>query len=216
MKRLVDLFGKWMTPRVERADNGDVDAETSDQIDELRDQIRRDVASAFYDEDMILKNAADAFADDLDADVLRTQAQQFLREALRAQSQASRHWPDVTDCDRLDAAFAELEAAGIVCRQNFTCCGTCGSAEIWDEIVAAEEDGLRARGYAFYHIQDTDAAVDGGGVFLSYGACDDGEAAAIAIGRAIVAEISAHGLTVEWDGSWDRKIQVALKWQRRR
>jgi len=35
---------------------------------------------------------------------------------------AQREWPSVTDCDRLDRAFADLNGRGIVARQNFACC----------------------------------------------------------------------------------------------
>ena len=30
-----------------------------------------------------------------------------------------------------------LEAEGVIARQNFTCCGSCGAIEIWDEIEEA-------------------------------------------------------------------------------
>ena len=37
---------------------------------------------------------------------------------------------------RVDEALAALEAEGVISRQNFSCCGSCGSSEIWDEIAA--------------------------------------------------------------------------------
>lgn len=187
-----------------------------DRTEWVRDQICRDVASGFYDEDAILTNAADAFADDLDPEELRPLAQQALRKALAEQRAAERRWPDETDCDRLDAAFAALEDSGVIARQNFSCCGNCGSTEIWDEVRAVEDAGGPARGYAFYHMQDTERAVDGGGLYLNYGACEEGEAAALAVARDIVAALEAHGLETRWDGSWDKRIAVTLDWKRRR
>jgi hypothetical protein len=207
------LFGKRAAPETELA----VPAAPPEERDEwVRDQIRRDVASGFYDEDAILTNAADAFADDFTPEALRPLAQQALRQALAEQRAAERHWPDETDCDRLDAAFAQLEEDGVVARQNFSCCGNCGATEIWDEVRAVEDTGITVRGYAFYHMQDTEGAVDGGGLYLNYGACDEGEDAALAVAREIVAELEAHGLQTQWDGTWDKRIGVTLDWKRRR
>lgn len=187
-----------------------------EQTDMLGEHIRRDVAAGFYDEDAILTNAAAAFEDEIDAATLRREAQRLLRAALAEQAEAMRDWPERTDCDRLDDAFDALEAGGVIARHNFTCCGTCGSAEIWDEIGAVEDAGGSPRGYAFYHMQDTEHAAEGEGLYLNYGACEEGEEAALAVGREIVAQLEAHGLSTDWDGSWGQRIGVTLDWKRRR
>jgi hypothetical protein len=144
------------------------------------------------------------------------EAERFLRETLADHFQAQTAWPDRTDCDRLDEAFAVLEARGIICRQDFTCCGTCGHSEIGDEIAAAEEAGGTVRGYAFYHMQDTESAVDGGGLYLKYGAVAAGEATGVAVGRELAEVLTAHGLTTEWDGTLAQCVAVKLDWKRRR
>jgi len=193
-----------------------LDTEIDATLLELGDSIRRDVASGFYDEDAILTHAAASFEKDLDAAVLRREAQRVLREALAVHKEAQRRWPARTDCDRLDDAFQALERTGVVARQHFTCCGSCGSTEIWDEIDAVRKLGVPTRGYAFYHAQDTDAAAEGDGLYLNYGACEEGEDAALAIGRDIVTQLQAHGLRTEWDGRWEQRIGVSLDWKRRR
>jgi len=88
-----------------------------------------------------------------------------------------RSWPEVTDCERLELAFSRLEEEGIVARQNFTCCNNCGRSEIKDEL---SEDSA---GWAFYHMQDTERAVTGGGLFIAYDAVDLDDAKAVEIGR---------------------------------
>jgi hypothetical protein len=128
---------------------------------------------------------------------------------------AQRNWPAVTDCDRLDQAFADLDRSGIVARQNFTCCQNCGHAEIGDEIAAAEESGIRPIGYTFFHWQTTDRVVEDGNLYLYYGAVAGDGAASVRVGRAIVETLERHCLAVEWNGTLDKAIHVRLKWQRR-
>ncbi|MEC3909649.1 hypothetical protein U5A82_03960 [Sphingobium sp. CR2-8] len=188
-----------------------------DPVAALRDLVRRDVAGGFFDDDAILTNANDVFEEELPRPLLRIEASAALRAALADHRAAERDWSDMTDCDRLDAAFAALEEEGIVARQNFTCCGTCGATEIWDEIEAAQDEGMVVEGYAFFHMQDTESAVEGHGLYLNYGACGEGEeAAAIAIGHRIVEQLEAQGLTTDWDGQMAQRIGVSLEWKKRR
>lgn len=187
-----------------------------DPVAALRDLVRRDVAGGFFDDDAILTNANDMFEEELPRPLLRVEASAALRAALAEHRAAEQGWSDTTDCDRLDAAFAALEEQGVVARQNFTCCGTCGATEIWDEIEAAQEEGVAVEGYAFFHMQDTESAVEGHGLYLNYGACEQGKDGAIAIGHRIVAALEAQGLSTGWDGRLEQRISVALDWKKRR
>jgi predicted esterase len=144
-----------------------------------------------------------------------------VQAALAQQEATEAAWTEATDNDRLDRAFTTLQGAGIVARQDFADCGTCGGTEIQDAMEAQAMRGQAVRGYAFFHQQDTDAAIDGSGdIYLSYGArVPDGEgyeAAAVAIGREVAATLQAEGLEVDWDGSLDRRIGVGIDWRRRR
>jgi hypothetical protein len=137
-----------------------------------------------------------------------------------AQAAMERAWHVPTDCDRLDRAFAAIGRRGIVARQHFGCCQSCGHARLQDEL--AREHGA-VRGYAFFHAQDTAAAASGGGLYLSFGAVmppgtpeDDRDGAAVQVGREIVALLTAAGLPVEWDGQLETRIRVPLAWRRRR
>lgn len=187
-----------------------------DLLAELREQIRGDVAAGFEEAGKIVENAVAAFEDQADPAFLEAQARRIVEEELAARDEEERGWPVQTDCDRLDAAFEALDRAGVVARQHFTCCGTCGLAEIDREIAAAEAKGGRTRGYTFYHWQDTEAAVEGYGICLYYGSCEEGEAADLAIGHEIAAELKRQGLRPEWDGRLERRIEVPMDWKRRR
>jgi hypothetical protein len=191
-------------------------APSYDPVAALRDLVRRDVASGFFDDDAVLTNANDVFEEELPRPTLRIEASAALRAALAEHRAAEQSWPDLTDCDRLDAAFAALEEEGIVARQNFTCCGTCGASEIWDEIEAAQNEGVAVEGYAFFHMQDTESAVEGHGLYLNYGACAQGEDAAVAIGHRIVAALEAQGLATDWDGRIEQRIGISMEWKKRR
>lgn len=183
---------------------------------DLREHVEREVAAGFLSPAAVVQSVLDVFVDDAGPDVLEPLAERLTRKAVAAHALSERTWPDVTDCDRLDDAFAELNRGGIVCRQNFSCCGNCGVAEIGDEMQAEAEAGLKVRGYAFYHMQDTEAAVEGCGLFLNYGATDGDAVASEDVGRKIADTLTRHGLTVQWDGSLQTRIGVQLDWKRRR
>jgi hypothetical protein len=129
-------------------------------------------------------------------------------------SQAS--WPQVTDCDRLDAAFAELESNGIVCRQDFADCLSCGYAEIWGELKKEKRAGKTIRGFTFFHQQDTEHAVLHGGIHLGYGSLVDDEKADLAIAGEVAETLRRHGLRVNWAANIKQRIEVELDWKRRR
>jgi hypothetical protein len=173
------------------------------------------VRGAFQPRDQIWLAVDDICEEGADPDALRAYASTELDRLWSEQRTVEASWTDRTDCDRLDQAFEELESSGIVCRQDFTCCGTCGSAEIGAELDEAEERGAKVRGYAFYHQQDTEGAVEGFGLYLSYGAEEEGEAAALVIAREIVAVLQTYGLQPKWNGAWSQRIHVPLVWRRR-
>lgn len=187
-----------------------------DPVAALRDHVARDVAAGFYDPAQILQNAEDAFSEELEPAIIRAEAEAALKQASATLAAEQSRWPDVTDCDRLDAAFAGLEAEGIIARQNFSCCGSCGSYEIWDEAQAEEARGKTVQGYAFFHMQDTESAVEGDGLYLNYGAAEEGDEAAVAIGHRIVRQLERNGLRTAWNGELNLRIGVALDWKKRR
>jgi hypothetical protein len=93
-------------------------------IDDMRAHIRRKTAGGFDSPEDIERSAVEVFSDNQKPEVLGPIAERLTSEAVAAQLAAQEQWPEVTDCDLLDRAFAELERAGVVSRQNFTCCQT--------------------------------------------------------------------------------------------
>lgn len=176
-----------------------------EQVEEIEEVARPLVHSGFLDREETVEAVVESFED-----------QQYAEEDLaavvdrlwRARLAEQTGWPAETATERALAALESLSARGIVARPDFTCCGTCGAAEIGAE--ASEGD----RGYVFFHQQDTEAAVTGEGLHLSYGTFDGADATTI--GHEVVSALADAGQPTVWNGSASRRILVSpLEWQRR-
>jgi hypothetical protein len=186
-------------------------ANPDDLIAEVRDLIAREGTAGFSSDDEIKEQVSGMLSEEGDPDGgLLDRIDDLIEKAVSTRRGEQAGWTKLTDCDRLDAAFAELEASGIVCRQNWTCCQTCGLAEIGEEIKSG------SRGYVFFHQQDTDRVVEDGCLYLAYGACSDVREEQLEVAEEIARIIRENGLTVEWDGSLEKRIMVRLEWKKRR
>lgn len=190
-----------------------LDPDIADSIAEL---IAREVAAGFTPAAEIVTAAVEFVSGEASPDVVRAYAESRVRSALQEHRDAQSSWPERTDCDRLDAAFAKLDAIGVVARQNFSCCQNCGHGEIWDEINGRAPTLPAARGYVFYHCQDTESAVEGDSLFLAYGSVAESDAAAVDVGHEIVQALRAEGMDPQWNGSLRARIRVPVEWRRRR
>jgi hypothetical protein len=193
--------------------------------------IDRQVAAGFATPDEIADGAVTVFSDDLSSQTLRPIAEELVKRAVETHLKEQATWPAVTDCDRLDSAFAELERHGIFCRQNYG--AKDGHAELQDETQRAFEKGRVIRGYCFFDVQDTDKAIESGALFLAFGpgpvadeeilpttkeSIRDGsyEHEGTAAAREIVATLQHHGLDAQWGGTVGEGIQIKMDWRRRR
>jgi hypothetical protein len=138
-------------------------------------------------------------------------AWEIVPRELAAHLDAQPGWPARTDSDRLTDAFRALDLAGIVAREDFACCQSCGNSEIGDEVG----QGAPARGYVFYHGQDAERAAQGGRLWLAYGSFDE-QVGAARVGEEVVTALRAEGLEVDWTGDAAQRIHVRLRWAKRR
>jgi hypothetical protein len=74
---------------------------------------------------------------------------------------------------------------------------------------------LQVRGYTFYHMQGTESAVEGCGLYLYYGAVEAGEGPTLQVAHEIVGALQRQGLKTEWEGTSSSAIKVHLDWKRR-
>jgi hypothetical protein len=188
-----------------------------DDFDDLHEFIRVQVAAGYTAPAEIVEEAVELFTDvAFDVAGLRAAAQAVTDQAVAAHTAEQSEWPALTDCDRLDAAFAELDRAGIVARQHFSCCGTCGSHDIHGEVERARKAGTATRGFTFFHVQDTEHAVNGESLYLSYGSVSKDKGESVAIGHEVFDVLSRHGFSPVWNGKIAHRIGLPLRWQRRR
>ncbi|GAA2100889.1 hypothetical protein GCM10009759_34050 [Kitasatospora saccharophila] len=140
----------------------------------------------------------------------KEQARQLAERMWLERVAEQRGWAGETDPERLARAFAALDAAGITAREDFTCCGGCGYAEIGAQAAPG------ARGFVFFHSQSTGGAARGGDLWLQYGGFDGSAETTAAVGREVVAALTGAGLTAVWNGGPDDAIRVTgLDWRRR-
>ena len=188
----------------------------SEELTILTEQVRQQVADGYTSPDQIVVNLAERF--EIPAhDSRRPVLVALVREAIADHQRQQAGWPALTDCDRLDRAFASLEAAGVVARAHFTCCQSCARSEIGGEVATVRARGREVRGHVFFHAQDTERAVAGHGLLLGYGPVGQPSPAATeAIGHVVVEALREAGLQPVWNGSAAQRIAVPLRWQRRR
>lgn len=157
----------------------------------------------------------DNAADDEDEAVQRNLLNGYAATARDAHARLATTWTGETDNERLTRAFAEMEASGIIARQNLGQSMSDGEYEI-DEIV----DGMLARGEtvrgnAFYHEQDLERALTGGHLNVAFTGDRTGAEAARLIGHEIVAILERNGLKPIWNGDPNRRIEIDMEWRRR-
>src|SRR5262245_45566699 len=84
-------------------------------FDDLHEFVQLQVAAGYLPLAAIVDEAVEIFSDlVIDPASARAAATAVADRALAAHSNAQAGWPPVTDCDRLDAAFIELDAAGVL------------------------------------------------------------------------------------------------------
>jgi len=173
--------------------------------------IRQWVWSGYYSESEIREEMLDdILEDDCDEPMLRA----AVGSQWQAKQQAEQGWPSLTDCDRVDAVFEQLHDAGICALANAGYTMSDGHTEVTEAVAEAPEGEYR--GYCFYHGQDVECAVDGGGLFIAFGDLQGGADADLAVGRQVAAALVDAGFVLAWDGTSKMRIAVpGFIWLRR-
>jgi len=188
----------------------------AETLNELRQFISHRVSEGFESVHEIVDNANSWAFERYERDDLLPEIKRFTSEAIAAHQSQQAGWGPTTDCDRLDEAFAALNAQSVVARQDFSCCNNCGFTEIWTEVEEAEKLHP-VEGYVFYHLQCTERAIKTGQLFMAYGCVEDELEAFQRVGTKIVAELRRVGLDASWGGTPGHPIVIeGMVWRRRR
>lgn len=168
---------------------------------EVREHAEAVVHAGFLD----LADAVEQVTEYFDGDGPPTgRVEQIVRAAWAARAVAVGAGSGTDDHARLASAYAALAGDGIIGRMDFTCCQTCGHAEIDDERGPARDE----RGYTFFHQQDTERIPDGL-LYLAYGSFGP-EVPEEEVARTVVDRLRAEGLAVAWDGETTSRIEVTV------
>lgn len=191
------------------------DDDSNDATHEQLQLVERWIGYGYHAAEVIEGWIEENAAADAGIDLKRVKA--FAATAFAKKLAAEAQWPEDTDTDRLDRAFAALHEQGICAVQWAGDTLDEGLASVGDKINADGVPEDRYQGYCFFHSQDMDHALDGEGLMLAFGPVDaETEADAVRIGRRVCEALQREGLQTEWDGTVECRIAVpGLRWQRR-
>ncbi|MCP5560642.1 MAG: hypothetical protein H7A55_23115 [Verrucomicrobiaceae bacterium] len=184
--------------------------ELNDTDEYILAAIRKWVWSGFYTPDEV---------DYMIDDILEGEAHEdYLRSAVGTEFAKKREdektWPEQTDCDRLDSVFTVLEKRNILCLQNAGYEMSDGHQKAFE--VLSDQPGHSYTGYCFYHGQDLERALDGGGLMIAFDHVEGDVADKVRMGLALKEELECAGFQIEWDGTADQRINVPkIEWKRR-
>jgi hypothetical protein len=183
----------------------------SDSSDYILNLIKTNVWSGYYSKDDVYQMIEDVLDEHADESLLRA----AVVPEFRKKYQAEATWPTTTDCDRLDDAFAELNNNGVIALHNTGMTMSDGEEDVSQVLQARGRSSVK--GYCFYHGQDVERAVNGGGLWIAFGDLDGIAEQKRAVGERIKALLERHGLNVEWNGNPERRLGIPkLDWKRRR
>lgn len=182
---------------------------------DTQSEIAAMVRSGFYDRERLIEIFTEEMypPGELDsndvASSIDAQFAEYAREKLT--------YPPTTDCDRLDTAFEDMNERGVIALQNAGYTQSEGFDDV-GEVYSQHPDKESILGYCFYHGQDLQRAISGGGLFFAFGPVDpaDEQTIGIKVGTVVRAALEQAGLSVDWDGTFEKRLSVPkLDWQKR-
>lgn len=183
--------------------------------EETKAEIAVLVRSAFYDKTRLMEILCEEMYEP--GELEQSEVSAAIDAELLKWSEEKKEWPKITDCDRLDTAFAALQKRGILALHNAGYTQSDG----YDDFLAAlarHPNKSSIVGYCFYHGQDVERAIQGGGLYFAFGPVDPKaeENEGPKIGSTVRDELERAGLHVDWDGTFAKRMSVPkFLWQRR-
>lgn len=195
-------------PESKVSDKSMLSAETKEEIALL-------VRTAFYGKDRMLEILCEEMHEPGELDP--NEVSIAIEAELAKLSAEQKSWPKVTDCDRLEAAFAALEKRGVIALHNAGYTQSDGHDD-FREAYSRNPNKSSIVGYCFYHGQDVERAIHGGGLYFAFGPVDSSQEkiGGPVVGKIVREELERSGLQVDWDGTFATRLNVPkFNWQRR-
>lgn len=183
---------------------------------EARTLIRTFVRAGFETEPRIVEILCEEAYEPGELD--RREVEEAVAEEIARVRREQQTWPPTTDSDRLSRAFEGIRRGGVIALENAGYTQSEGFEDI-QQAYSASRNPDAVVGYCFYHGQDLERAVAGGGLYLAFGPMDADreETEGPRVGRLIVEELARNGLTAEWNGTFKQRIRnPRLDWKKRR
>ena len=117
---------------------------------------------------------------------------------------------------RLTRAFRKMRNCGLLAKENFACCWTCGIEEITELATSRVDAGREVLGYVFYDMQDNMERCAGGdfhlvsGQFYLEGLGKVG-ISSTAVGKLVCYCLKKCGVAYEWDEEENTYIRVKVR-----
>lgn len=176
----------------------------------IAERIHLHVWSGLYDVRAVHDMITQLMEPDADEAMLRARVDQERRDKWAAEQS----WPAVTDVERLQAVYAAVREQGVLVVPN---AGWDGSEAFHTTLSVYKDLGAPPAlfGMAYHTAQDVDRAVRGEGLYLGFGSTrpEDEERDALRAGETLRDALVAAGFPVEWDGSVEQRMKVAVQWQ---
>ncbi len=182
---------------------------------EVLDEIDLEVRGGFEDRDRIIEIFLDERYEPGELD--ETELTTAVDAAITQHHLQKRNWPAITDCDKLAKAFKNLNNLGIIALHNAGYTQSDGYSDVM-EVLHDHPDPESVIGYCYYHGQDLERALQGGGLYFAFGPIrpNNEQIDGPKVGALITTELHNAGFTTEWNGTFSQRISVPIfDWKNR-
>jgi hypothetical protein len=187
--------------------------------EEIFEHIEAIVNYGFSDPDYIYLDLEFLYYNEIEEEIIKEEwLTKLIEKRYNKRLELEKHWPEVTDFDRLAKAFDELHAQNIISLHFAGYTTQEGEESIYKVYNELKDKGIEALGYCYYHIQDVYRAVDPDMrmLYIRYNDFLEDDDLCQKVGNLINEALIKHGLTTHWSGSIYDLIEIRnIHWQKR-
>ncbi|CEL01026.1 hypothetical protein ASPCAL00618 [Aspergillus calidoustus] len=180
---------------------------TPDVLENVRDRLKANVKTGCYTKAELLENAIHYFSYEKipsDHPDIKRESERLIDTLWAKQLRRQAKWSEakLEDYAKIEQVFRNLNEKGIVARKNFYYTQQQADFHIRKEATGNEQ------GFAYWHGQDTEKALDGFGLVIRFGALDFDDEGSKRVGEIVCEELRAVGLPALWNGTAMQAIYV--------